>query len=272
MSPKQKELITRTIFGSIYAAVMVCAVVLSYNAAVLLFLALTIMAVREFHHLMQSPTAVTAWSIAAAASVYMYHCASDKTQAIWLTVFSLTVMGGLVAELFRKAENPIRNWGNMFLSIGLISLPFALMQGVLAMGDWAVQRYVLLAIFVCIWVNDSGAYCVGSLIGKHKMIPRVSPGKSWEGLVGGFVFSLAAGYIFSLCEPFYSLWQWLLIALTVSVFGTLGDLLESLLKRTIGVKDSGKFLPGHGGVLDRFDSLLLATPAVYILLKLFALL
>lgn len=106
--------------------------------------------------------------------------------------------------------------------------------------------------------------------GNHKMFPRVSPGKSWEGLIGGILFALLAGYVFYLVgwtdnmnlTP-YPLVDSLLFALIVAVFGTLGDLMESLFKRTIGVKDSGRFMPGHGGVLDRFDSLLLATPAVY---------
>ena len=101
------------------------------------------------------------------------------------------------------------------------------------------------------------------------MIPRVSPGKSWEGLVGGFIFSLIAGYIFSIFVKEYSLLQWLIIAFTISVFGTLGDLVESMIKRSVGVKDSGKFLPGHGGVLDRFDSILLATPVLWLLLQIF---
>ena len=151
----------------------------------------------------------------------------------------------------------------------MLAWPLSLMNQILEMGEWSTTRYILLALFVCIWANDSGAYCVGSLIGKHKMIPRVSPGKSWEGLVGGFIFSLIAGYIFSIFVKEYSLLQWLIIAFTISVFGTLGDLVESMIKRSVGVKDSGKFLPGHGGVLDRFDSILLATPGLWLLLQLF---
>jgi phosphatidate cytidylyltransferase len=154
----------------------------------------------------------------------------------------------------------------------MVALPFALMNGVLMHN-----RYLLLALFILLWVNDSGAYIVGSLTaklpkGNHKMFPRVSPAKSWEGLIGGFVFDLLAGYIFfrvgwtsDLHLTAYPLLNSLLFALTIGIFGTLGDLIESLFKRTLGVKDSGKFLPGHGGVLDRFDSLLLAVPVVYLL-------
>jgi phosphatidate cytidylyltransferase len=149
----------------------------------------------------------------------------------------------------------------------MVALPFALMNGVMMHN-----RYLLLALFILLWVNDSGAYIVGSLTaklpkGNHKMFPRVSPAKSWEGLIGGVVFSLLAGYVFyrvgwtAELGLANSLW----FAAFGSVFGTLGDLMESLLKRTLGVKDSGKFMPGHGGVLDRFDSLMLATPVVYFL-------
>ena len=154
----------------------------------------------------------------------------------------------------------------------MIALPFALMSGVVFYHKW-----LMLALFILIWVNDSGAYIVGSLMskrkgGNHKMFPRVSPAKSWEGLIGGFVFDLIAGYVFfrvgwtaSLGLTAYPLLDSLLFALVVGVFGTLGDLMESLMKRTVGVKDSGRFMPGHGGVLDRFDSLLLAVPVVYFL-------
>ena len=134
------------------------------------------------------------------------------------------------------------------------------------------SRWLMLALFILIWINDSGAYIVGSLMakrkgGNHKMFPRVSPAKSWEGLIGGFIFDLVAGYVFFLVgwTADMGLVNSLLFALFVGVFGTLGDLMESLFKRTLGVKDSGKLMPGHGGALDRFDSLLLAVPVVYFL-------
>jgi phosphatidate cytidylyltransferase len=127
-----------------------------------------------------------------------------------------------------------------------------------------------LAVFILLWINDSGAYIVGSLTakrkgGNHKMFPRVSPAKSWEGLIGGLACDLIAGYVlFRLgWTAEMGLANSLYFALAAGIFGTLGDLMESLLKRSLGVKDSGKFMPGHGGVLDRFDSLMLAVPVVY---------
>lgn len=260
------NLIQRTLSGAVYVAVVVAAILLSQTATCAGFAVLACMAMREYHQLMKSPSAVTAWSIVLLLGLY-----ADiliDWQAWPHVLFGMLLILALCAELFRKAENPMRNWGNLLISLVMIAMPLSLTIKILHMGEWEVMRYVLLSIFVCIWSNDTGAYCVGSLIGKHKMFPRVSPGKSWEGLVGGFVVSLLAGYIFSLCVSSLALWQWLAIAFTVSLFGTFGDLMESLFKRTIGIKDSGKFLPGHGGVLDRFDSLLLCLPAVYFLLLL----
>ena len=178
----------------------------------------------------------------------------------------------MILHLFREKVNAIQSWGNLCAGQLMIALPFALMSGIALYDKW-----LLFALFILIWVNDSGAYIVGSLMakrkgGNHKMFPRVSPAKSWEGLVGGFIFDLIAGYIFYLVGwtstiglTAYPLLDSLLFALAVGIFGTLGDLMESLMKRTIGVKDSGTFMPGHGGVLDRFDSLLLAVPVVYFL-------
>jgi phosphatidate cytidylyltransferase len=125
-----------------------------------------------------------------------------------------------------------------------------------------------LSVFVFLWVNDTGAYCVGSLLGRHKLFPRISPGKSWEGSIGGAIFVLAAAWAIStyLDGEMLTLWAWLGLGLVVVIFGTWGDLVESLFKRTLGIKDSGNILPGHGGMLDRFDSSLLAIPAAVVYL------
>ena len=154
-----------------------------------------------------------------------------------------------------------------------IALPFSLLN-VLAFnatseGIVAFNTLLPLSIFIFLWVNDSGAYCVGSLIGRHKLFPRISPGKSWEGSIGGAVFVLAAAYAISYFldeEQMLTMPAWLGLGLVVVVFGTWGDLVESLFKRTLGIKDSGNILPGHGGMLDRFDSSLLAIPAAVVYL------
>ena len=153
-----------------------------------------------------------------------------------------------------------------------IALPFSLLN-VLAFtatpnGHISFNTLLPLSVFVFLWVNDTGAYCVGSLLGRHKLFPRISPGKSWEGCIGGAVFVLAAAYLIGeyIDMGILNTLQWLGLGLVVVVFGTWGDLVESLFKRTLGIKDSGNILPGHGGMLDRFDSSLLAIPAAVVYL------
>ena len=147
-----------------------------------------------------------------------------------------------------------------------VALPFALLN-VLAFQNSPETSSVTynpilpLSIFVFIWLSDTGAYCVGSLIGKHRLFERISPKKSWEGSIGGAGFSIASSFVFAHFFPFISMWQWAGLAVVVVIFGTWGDLTESLMKRQLGIKDSGNILPGHGGMLDRFDSALMAIPA-----------
>lgn len=279
--------VQRTLSGAVYVGLVVASILVHPIFFGVLFALVTILAVREFHHLMHADRFLTVTSCIAA--LLMFGCAAgvmigsamgtkEPFVSIGLTCFILyvpLVFVVLISELFRKAENPIHNWGYFLGSQVMIALPFSLMCCIIA-----INKYLLLALFVLIWLNDSGAYCVGSLMskrkgGNHKMFPRVSPGKSWEGLVGGALVAIAAGCLLAYLGWFDRIASGhcylfgIIFSITVVIFGTLGDLMESLMKRTIGVKDSGKFLPGHGGVLDRFDSILLATPAVVIMLVIF---
>lgn len=172
----------------------------------------------------------------------------------------------LVIQLYRPAENAISAYLRSFFALIYVSLPLSLLWFVLTNSN-----ILLLSVFVFIWVNDTGAFIVGSLLGKHKMFPRVSPKKSWEGLIGGFLFTIGCAFIIcyiSAQEPILSLADWITLAVLVSTAATLGDLIESLLKRTAGVKDSGNIIPGHGGILDRIDSLLLVVPCVVLFMLL----
>ncbi len=264
----------RTIFGSIYVAVIVlsCLVWQPYLLG-LVFLTVSMLATKEYTRMMQMDFFTSAGSILLSGLLF---AVSWTISLPWknmndysltfcfyaLLLYFLLLFGLILAEIFRTSENPMQNWGNILLSQVWVALPFALM-GCLGL----LESMLLLSLFVIIWINDTGAYCVGSLIGKHKMIPSVSPGKSWEGLIGGIAFAMGAGYIF-LADPFgftglqYAGWKWILLTLVITIFGTLGDLLESKVKRTLGIKDSGNAIPGHGGWLDRFDSVLIATLAV----------
>ncbi len=275
-----KNLIVRTITGVIFVAAIVASF-LRPEAMVLLFSIVTGMTVWEFTGLVnQRPGVTVNRFICTVAAVYFFYAmtyfCSDLYGGIAKSVvfipYLVTIVYLLVAELYGKQEDPINDWAYTMLSQMYIALPFSLIN-VLAFtatpeGEIRFNTLLPLSVFVFLWVNDTGAYCVGSLLGRHKLFPRISPKKSWEGSIGGAVFVLAAAYAISyfLDGVMLSHWQWLGLGLVVVIFGTWGDLVESLFKRTLGIKDSGSILPGHGGMLDRFDSSLLAIPTAVVYL------
>lgn len=191
--------------------------------------------------------------------------------------YVLTIVYLLICELYTGTKNAVNTWAYTMLGQLYVAMPLALVN-ILAFEmapDGSGARYDMLlplSVFIFLWTNDTGAYCTGSLFGKHKLFPRVSPAKSWEGSVGGGVLVLVVaaviGYLANNGADAHTLniYQWMGLGLTVCVFGTWGDLVESLFKRTLGIKDSGNILPGHGGMLDRFDSSLMAIPAAVVYL------
>jgi phosphatidate cytidylyltransferase len=182
----------------------------------------------------------------------------------------------MVAELYLKAEDPIHDWAYTMMSQLYIALPFSLLNVLAFRSDGTGICYTYLTplcVFVFLWINDAGAYICGSLLGRHKLFPRISPGKSWEGSIGGAILVMAAAVLLwhiteqhGVNELGLSAVEWAGLGLVIVIFGTWGDLIESLFKRTIGIKDSGNILPGHGGMLDRFDSTLMAVPAAVVYL------
>lgn len=273
-----KNFIVRTFTGIIFVAAIVASF-LRPEAMVLLFSIVTGLTIWEFTGLVNEREDVTVNRfICTVAGIYFffsmtYFCSDlygGSAKSVVFIPYLVTIIYLLVAELYLKQADPIQDWAYTMFSQLYIALPFSLLN-VLAFtatnnGLVAFNTLLPLSVFVFLWVNDSGAYCVGSLLGRHKLFPRISPGKSWEGSVGGAVFVLAAAYAISyyLDGSMLTTPQWLGLGLVVVVFGTWGDLVESLLKRHLGIKDSGQILPGHGGLLDRFDSALLAIPAVVI--------
>jgi phosphatidate cytidylyltransferase len=200
---------------------------------------------------------------------FMLVCNGTAGLRIFIPYF-LWIIYLFVSELYLKKEDPVLNWAYALLSQFYVALPYALLN-VLAFSHYHdngadYNPMIPLSVFIFIWLNDTGAYCVGSLIGKHRLFERISRKKSWEGSIGGGVWVVSFSFVFAHFFPIFSLAKWIGLALTVVVFGTWGDLIESLLKRRLGVKDSGCILPGHGGMLDRFDSALLAIPATVIYL------
>ncbi|BCI63637.1 phosphatidate cytidylyltransferase [Tannerella sp. CAG:118] len=205
------------------------------------------------------------------AALY-YHCSSlstSVTKYIFIPYVAY-IMLTFIIQLYAKRPDPIKCWAYSLLGQFYIALPFALLNFIAFPGTYTLYTpWLLMSFFIFIWTNDTGAFLVGITIGHHRLFERISPKKSWEGFVGGLIFSLIAAWVFSLFYDNFSLIQWLGLSLTISISSTFGDLCESLLKRTIHIKDSGHILPGHGGLLDRFDSVLLAAPAAYIYIQIF---
>ena len=273
--------IVRTITAIIFVAVIVASF-LRAETMVLLFALVTGLTIWEFTGLVNDRPQVTVnRMITTVAGVYLFFamagfCSEIIPSAVFIP-YLITLVYLMVAELYLKHEDPINDWAYTMMTQLYIALPFSLLNALafhLTPENEVVYDPVLpLCMFVFLWINDAGAYICGSLLGKHKLFPRISPGKSWEGSIGGgiLVMLIAASipYLleqFSLLTVNYSPLQWAGLGLVIVVFGTWGDLIESLFKRTLGIKDSGNVLPGHGGMLDRFDSSLLAIPAaaVYI--------
>ncbi len=260
----------RTLSGFFFVLIIIGSIIWNQFSFAGVFALITGWTVYEFHKLTNQHHQIDVLPLAGIVGAVLlftisFFYASGIIIYPGFSVYGLYVVAVLVIELYRRKENPVNNWAYFLLGQVVIALPFSLLSFILFIESY--NPLILIAVFATIWVNDTGAYLVGMTFGKHRLFERVSPKKSWEGFIGGAVAALASGYVFSLFIPEINLIQWLIFSEIVVVFGTFGDLLESLLKRTVNVKDSGDVIPGHGGLLDRFDSMLLAAPAVFIYLS-----
>lgn len=280
MSDKVKNLITRAITGVIFVAIIVSCF-LRPETMIMLFALVTAMTVWEYTGLVDDIDGVNVNRfITTAAGTYLFlaiagYCSGITPAAVFIP-YLLTIVYLFISELYAKAPNPINDWAYTMLPQLYIALPLAMVNVLAFRGTAdgiAFTPLLPLSIFVFLWTNDTGAYCSGSLFGRNKLFPRISPGKSWEGSIGGGLLVLVVAALIGWGEQTgaltyantgFSIVQWLGLGLTVVFFGTWGDLVESLFKRTLGIKDSGNILPGHGGMLDRFDSSLLALPAAVV--------
>lgn len=276
-----KNFIIRTITAVFFvAAIVTC--FLNPRAMVFLFALVTGMTIWEFTGLVNEhqPSTTVNRMISTVAGVYFFLVMagynSGLTPATVFIPYLVSIIYLMIAELYLKQENPINDWAYTMFSQMYIALPFSLLN-VLAFRSTGIDiQYtylVPLSVFVFLWINDTGAYICGSLLGKHKLFPRISPGKSWEGSIGGGLLVMAvAVLVWYLTEKYdvndiqLNAFEWAGLGLVIVIFGTWGDLTESLFKRTLGIKDSGHILPGHGGMLDRFDSSLMAIPAAVVYL------
>jgi phosphatidate cytidylyltransferase len=281
-----KNLIQRLITGSIFVIVLVLALWWCAWSMFLLFLLITVLGLHEFYKLSAKtgaePQSNYGIFIGASLVVAAFFI---KAYPAWIPLslaFAPLLFVPFILELYRKKQNPFGNIAWTIFGVLYIALPFALLTitftptflFVSEAGDFQFQlgdtkaQYLSgepILFFVLIWISDSMAYVCGRLFGKHKLFERVSPKKTWEGYIGGLIFTGISGYYIAHLfltnhENMDEEWKWAAIAIVISITGTLGDLTESLFKRSINVKDSGTLLPGHGGILDRFDAVFIASP------------
>ncbi len=199
------------------------------------------------------------------------HASGSVDLPIMFYAFIPLSMGVFVVEMYRNHSRPFTNIAYTLLGIVYIAGPLSLMNYIAftpSIGGATYDFGLVLGFFLLLWANDTGAYLVGMSIGKHRLFPRISPKKSWEGFFGGIAIAMGMGALLSQLFTDLPIHVWLVMALIVSVAGVFGDLIESMYKRSLQVKDSGNIMPGHGGFLDRFDAVFFASPIVFVYLQL----
>jgi phosphatidate cytidylyltransferase len=266
------DIIKRSVTGIIIIALILAGVSVNQFTFMIVFTIILVSGLWEFYQIFEKSGKNPQKNSGIISGVIIfgigYLIATGNTKLHLMAVLVAVVLYIVIAELFRKHNTPFENITITFFGIVYIAVPISLLW-YLAFRDniCHYNRNLILGYFFLIWTNDTMAYLTGITIGKNKLLERISPKKTWEGVVGGFIFCIGIAYIISLFFSDLTTWQWITYGSIIAVFGTIGDLAESMLKRSADIKDSGTLLPGHGGILDRFDSLFLAVPAVYLYLQ-----
>ena len=278
-----KNIIIRALSGSVYVALIVASILLLDNSPIAflaLFSLFIVMGIKEIYDMSQSEEPMS-WLVVLVdmlggvglfLSFYFNFRTNASTPAPGMRILPLAIylVVRCIIQLYRPRQNAVHSLERSFLSLTYVALPIAMLNTIVSM---AAPR-LLLALFVFIWVNDTGAFLAGTAFGRHRLFERISPKKSWEGFVGGLIACILVALATNhWCNEFFQVPElgiWVGLSIVTSVVATFGDLVESLIKRTEGVKDSGHLIPGHGGILDRIDSLLLVSPAALIYLTLMA--
>lgn len=274
------NLVKRIISGAIYIVLIVAAILLLDNSPVmylLVFSLLIVLGIGEMLAMTRDDTAQS-WlvtiidmlgGIGLFVSFYLhYEGTTLASRALWLLPIAIYLILRTIVQLYRPQQNAVHSLERSFFSLGYVALPVSMLNCIMSI----TAPRLLLGMFLFIWLYDTGAYCFGMMLGRHRLFERISPKKSWEGVIGGVITCIAGAYATHYWfDEFFQVPEltiWVGMSVVIAVFATFGDLVESLIKRTVGVKDSGNILPGHGGILDRIDSLLLVAPAVVIYLML----
>jgi phosphatidate cytidylyltransferase len=275
-----KNLIQRLITGTVFVVVLVGGIMWNEWSFFGLFLLITILGLWEFYrlsaHVPAAPWRIYGTAVGALIFAAFFLARYHSLRSLFLVPVPLLFLP-FFFELYTKSDKPFTNLAYTFMGWIYVALPFALWAFTIAPKQTAIMPSsntiyygkILLGFFIILWTSDSLAYVCGRFFGKHKLFERISPKKTWEGFIGGMIFTIAAAWIVWYFLRGLPVFDWMVMAGIVAATGTLGDLTESMFKRSIGIKDSGNILPGHGGILDRFDAVLLASPFVttYLLLR-----
>jgi phosphatidate cytidylyltransferase len=265
----------RLLTGILFVVVLLGSIYQSELASSILFFVIILLCQREFYGFFKKselkPQSLV--GILGGLGFFLASAIAFQSNLTFNTLFLIVPLIFIifVFELFRNRKEPLANIGLTILGIIYVAVPFTLLHQISYYSNFQfdnVYNYdLLIGYFFILWANDTGAYLVGRKFGKTKLFERISPKKTWEGSLGGVFFGLLLGYVNAQIFDGLNTPTWMAIAVIVVVFGSLGDLVESLFKRSLGIKDSGKILPGHGGVLDRFDGIFISAPMVYTFLK-----
>lgn len=268
------NLLQRSLTGFFLVAVIIGCILTHYYVFTALCLFLTVATLIEFYRLLIANQIIVQkiYGVVVAALIVIggfINTIGLIDTRIYLLIAPLLIIIPVV-ELYRNRDKPFENIAYTITGIVYIALPFWLLNlfpVTKQAGKYEYHKEVVLGFFILVWMYDTGAYLVGSAIGKRRLFERISPKKSWEGAIGGVLIAVLSAYLISLFFSVLQYTDWITIALIIVITGTYGDLTESMLKRKLHIKDSGTILPGHGGLLDRFDSVLFAAPAVFVYLR-----
>ncbi len=293
MALNLKTLSTRALTALVFVAILLSCILFGFVSFAALFFVVSVWGLYEFYQLAEKLGAKPYKVVGLICGALLFGFAVlintySVFPALLKSSFPLIISGIFIifiVGLLDKGPNTVLNIAYTLMGIIYAVVPFVLLVFISCTVSTNEQysflnthsfentytlynSHYVLGIILLIWASDTGAYLVGSLVGKHKLYERISPGKTWEGSIGAAILNIGCAYVISTWFPELALKHWIVISILVSVFGTIGDLVESMLKRQAGVKDSGKIMPGHGGILDRFDSLLFVSPFIYAYLSL----
>lgn len=267
-----KNFLTRAISAFWFAGILIFCILFHKLTFIGLFLILMLFCIYEFNRLIKLKSA---FPYIIGLMMFVFGNIFNMEEVPYIELFRyvgvllfLTIFVTFVSILFYKKEEVVNHLGKIFLSVIYIAVPFTLIAQIPFLNsNIQYVNTTILGVFLLIWTNDTFAYIIGSNFGKHKLLKRISPNKTIEGFIGGMMAAFLGSYFLSHYFDSLTSNQWFVIALIVSTFGVLGDLIESMFKRQAGVKDSGTFIPGHGGFLDRLDSVIFAAPFIFIYLQ-----